>query len=343
MGESVPISYQPTPLPGGRWGPGQLLLTLALCGVAWASVATLCLCVGSTDLGWPEPTTLGLRLPSVLIASLVGAALGAAGVTYQAVLRNPLADPYLLGVSSGASLAVYVWPFIFGAAPALLGSLSQQVFAFAGGTASVAVVFLLAQRGGRLEPVTMLLVGVIVNAVNGAVFLLVHYLTRRFVASGQTGDVLAFLVGAFNTNLTPQQQWTAAVCVLAGVGVLLYLSGALAVAGLGDAEAQSLGVRINRVRWVSLITASLVTASAVAVSGPIGFVGLVCPHLARLVVGTDVRRLMPVTIALGAALLAVADAGSRRMGQLPVGVLTGLLGGPFFLALLWRNRARAGD
>jgi iron complex transport system permease protein len=216
------------------------------------------------------------------------------------------------------------------------------VFAFAGGAASVAVVFLLAQRGGRLEPVTMLLVGVIVNAVNGAVFLLVHYLTRRYVAAGQSGDVLAFLVGAFNTNLTPQQQWIATVCVLAGAIVLLYLSGALAVAGLGDAEAEALGVNIQRVRWVSLVTASLVTASAVAVSGPIGFVGLVCPHLARLVVGADVRRLLPVSIALGAALLAVADAGSRRMGQLPVGVLTGLLGGPFFLALLWRHRTRMG-
>ena len=186
----------------------------------------------------------------------------------------------------------------------------------------------------------MLLVGVIVNAVNGAVFLLVHYLTRRYTAAGQSGDALAFLVGAFNTNLTPEQRYTAAGCVLAGAAVLLYLSGSLAVAGLGDAEAESLGVNVHRVRWASLITASLVTASAGAVSGPIGFVGLVCPHLARLVVGTDVRRLLPVSIALGACLLAVADAGSRRMGQLPVGVLTGLLGGPFFLLLLWRHRAR---
>jgi iron complex transport system permease protein len=122
--------------------------------------------------------------------------------------------------------------------------------------------------------------------------------------------------------------------------VLLYMSGPLAVAALGDAEAESLGVRVQRVRWTTLIAASIVTASAVAVSGPIGFVGLVCPHLARLVVGPDVRRLLPVSIALGAALLAVADAGSRRLGQLPVGVLTGLLGGPFFLFLLWRSRSR---
>jgi iron complex transport system permease protein len=313
---------------------------LALCAAGWAAVALACLCVGSTELGWPGPRTLELRRDSVLIASLVGAALGAAGVTYQAVLRNPLADPYLLGVSSGANLAVYVWPLVFGAAPALLGSVSQQAFAFVGGAASVAVVFLLAQRNGRLDPVTMLLVGVIVNAVNGALFLLVHYLTQRLVASAQSGDPLKLLVGAFNTNLTGAQQATAAACVLAGVAVLLGLSGALAVAGLGDAEAESLGVNVNRVRWAALVAASLVTASAVAVSGPIGFVGLVCPHLARLVVGADVRRLLPVAIALGAALLAIADAGSRRLNQLPVGVLTGLLGGPFFLFLLWRTRAR---
>jgi iron complex transport system permease protein len=323
-----------------HWGPFQLIVTVAACAVGWLLVALACLCVGSTDWGWPLPNMHSFRAESVLVASLVGAALGAAGATYQAILRNPLADPYLLGVSSGASLAVYVWPFLFGAAPALLGSLSQQVFAFAGGAASVAVVFMLAQRGGRLEPVTMLLVGVIVNAVNGATFLLVHYLTRRYVATGQSGDVLRFLVGAFNTNLTVPERWTAAVCVFAGVAVLLYLSGALAVAGLGDAEAESLGVNIQRTRWAALIAASFVTASAVAVSGPIGFVGLVCPHIARLIVGTDVRRLLPVAIALGASLLAVADAGSRRLGQMPVGVLTGLLGGPFFLMLLWRHRTR---
>jgi iron complex transport system permease protein len=325
-----------------RWGPAQLVASLAVCAAGWALVALACMCVGSTHLGWPvDPLTFTFRGESVLTASLVGAALGVAGVTYQSVLRNPLADPYLLGVSSGASLAVYLWPFAFGAAPALVGSVSQQAFAFAGGTASVATVFLLAQRAGRLEPMTMLLVGVIVNAVNGALFLLLHYLTRQFVPAGQAGDPLAFLVGAINTNLTPEQQWTAAAVVLAGATALLYAGGALGVAGLGDAEAESLGVRVQRLRWAALVAASLVTASAVAVSGPIGFVGLVCPHLARLVVGGDVRRVLPVSIALGAALLAAADAGSRRLDQLPVGVLTGLLGGPFFLFLLWRNRRRA--
>ena len=326
-----------------RWGPAELIASLAVCTVVWAVVALGCMCAGSTHWGWPaDPLTFKFRSESVLTSSLVGAALGMAGVTYQAVLRNPLADPYLLGVSSGASLAVYLWPFAFGAAPALVGSVSQQAFAFAGAAASVAVVFATAQRAGRLEPVTMLLVGVIVNAVNGALFLLVYYMTRNNAAAGQTGDPLAFLIGTVNANLTAYQRWTAAAVVGAGAALLMYLAGALGVAGLGDAEAEALGIRVHRLRWTAMVAASLVTASAVAVSGPIGFVGLVCPHLARLVVGGDVRRVLPVSIAAGAALLAIADAGSRRLDQLPVGVLTGLLGGPFFLALLWRSRNRAG-
>jgi iron complex transport system permease protein len=329
-----------------RWGPLQFTATVVICLLAWAVVALGCLCVGSTDVGWPRGGLLALRAENVLIASVVGAALACAGLTYQAVLRNPLADPYLLGVSSGASLVVYLWRLAFSvsreasAMLAVLASVGQHASAFVGGVGSVAIVFLLAQRRGRLEPVMMLLVGVIVNAVNGALFLLAHYVIGRYSSSGQTGDPLTFLVGAFDTNLTPDRQWTLAITVFGGILVLLYLSGALAVAGTGDAEAEALGVNVHRVRWAALITASLVTASSVAVSGPIGFVGLVCPHLARLLVGADVRKLMPVAVALGAALLAVADAGSRRLGQLPVGVLTGLLGGPFFLMLLWRHRNR---
>jgi iron complex transport system permease protein len=143
------------------------------------------------------------------------------------------------------------------------------------------------------------------------------------------------------------QEAAAAVIVAIGFIILLYLSGELNVAVLSDAEAQSLGLRIQRLRWIALIVASLVTAAGVAVSGPIGFVGLVCPHLARLIVGQDQRRLLPVATAIGASLLAIADAISRKLSAvqtvgtvLPVGVLTGLLGGPFFLMLLWQSRRR---
>jgi iron complex transport system permease protein len=158
---------------------------------------------------------------------------------------------------------------------------------------------------------------------------------------------MSFLVGGLQSNLTSGQEWSAALIVGAGLVVLLCAAASLNVATLSDAEARALGVRIVRLRWVVLIVASLMTAAAVAISGPIGFVGLICPHAMRLVVGRDHRVLVPASAAAGAALLAVADAASRALAGaagvgtlLPVGVLTALLGGPFFLWLLFRSQRR---
>lgn len=324
-----------------RFTIGQLLLTHLGSLLLWGAVGGACLLVGSSGFGWPANVeVLKIRLESVLLASLVGAALGAAGVTYQAVLRNPLADPYLLGVSSGAMLTSYLWQFAILAGAPLLAALSQQVSAFIGGLGAVAIVFALASRRGRLDPITLLLVGVIVNAINGAAFLLINALKPEI--SAQAGGPLSFLVGGIQTNLQESQKWAAAGICGSGYVLLVLLAARLNVAGLSEAEALSLGVRIGRLRWVALLCASLVTASAVAISGPIGFVGLVCPHLARLMVGQDNRRLLPLATALGAALLAVADSVSRVMINVlntwpPVGVLTGLLGGPFFLWMLYRR------
>jgi iron complex transport system permease protein len=327
-----------------QWDLGQLLLTIVAALALWAVLAGACLMVGSTGgIGFPSAEQYGYRLELVLLASLIGAALAASGVVYQAILQNPLADPYLLGVSSGASLAAYVWRFapITGVALAW----SQQAFAFAGAIAAVAVVFVIAGARGRLQPLALLLVGVIVNAVNGSIYLLLNSINRGLAG---TGGVEMFLVGGLQTNLESSQKWAAAICVGIGGIILLAISGQLNVAVLSEGEAMSLGVRIHRLRWIALVVASLVTASAVAISGPIGFVGLVCPHLARLFVGHDQRRLLPTAAALGAGLLAVADAASRKLAsqggidtQLQVGVLTGLLGGPFFLLLLWQSSRRA--
>ena len=331
-----------------RWGVGRLLATCAAGALLWALVAAGCLCVGSTrSFGWPDHFVFAYRLEIVLVASLVGAALGAAGVVYQAILRNPLADPYLLGVSSGASLLSLLWYVgILASRTAPIQAAGQQAFAFAGALLSVAVVFLVSSRRGRLDPVTLILVGVIVNAVNGSIYLLIFFRHPELVSRG--GE-FTFLVGGIQTNLTRQQEWVAAACSGAGWLALAYLAGQLNVAPLGEAEAQALGVHIHRLRWVALVLASVITASVVAISGPIGFVGLICPHLGRLIVGRDQRRLLPTATALAAALLAIADAASRYLSQesllrtqLPVGVLTGLLGGPFFLLLLWQNRRAGG-
>ena len=326
-----------------RFSIRQLLLTLALSLLLWLVIAGGCLFYGSSGLGAPaDGYEFSIRLQSILLASLVGAALASAGVAYQAILRNPLADPYLLGVSSGASLATYLWrvPGISGISM-LVGVLSQQGFALAGALTAVAVVFALASRRGKLEPVTLLLVGVIVNAINGSIFLLINALRPEVTAQG--GGTIGFLVGGIQTNIDARQVAAAGIVCATMFVLLMSLARGLNVAGLSQAEAQSLGVRIHRLRWIALMAASVMTASAVAISGPIGFVGLICPHLARQMTGHDARRLLPLSAALGASLLALADTVSRGMIHFvgtwpPVGVITGLLGGPFFLYLLYRQR-----
>jgi iron complex transport system permease protein len=331
-----------------HWSPSRLLVTALICIVGWVAIALCCVCVGSTTNHFHWPVTreiLRIRIEMVLLASLVGAALSAAGVVYQAIMRNPLADPYLLGVSSGAMLSSFIWRFSSLATLTTAASaLGQQAFSFAGALIAIAIVFLLSMRRGKLEPITLLLVGVIVNSINGSIFLLLN--TIKHDVTGGSGP-LTFLIGGIQTNLTLTQELSAAIAVGICWTVLMYLSGQLNAAMVGEAEAAALGIRIHRLRWISLIIASLMTAAVVAISGPIGFIGLVCPHLARLIVGTDQRRLLPVATAMGAILLAIADALSRQLSStslaqtvLPVGVLTGLLGGPFYLALLWRARHR---
>ena len=279
---------------------------------------------------------------NVLPASLIGAALAAAGVAYQAILRNPLADPYLLGVSSGATLTAYLWRLPVIATIPIIGATSPHAFALLGAALAVGVVLIVSRRGGRIDPVTAVLAGVIVNALCGSAFMLLNAIFRDPPGSG---GVMTFLVGDLQTAVSQRDVWISAVLILGSLAALVPMAASLNVVRLSEDEAAALGVRVHRTRWLALGLASLMTAAAVAISGPIGFVGLVCPHVARWFVGNDNRRLLVVSTALGASLLSMADLLERllladdRLGTLvPVGVITSMIGAPFFLVLLLRGR-----
>ncbi|MGC4031416.1 MAG: iron ABC transporter permease [Tepidisphaeraceae bacterium] len=304
------------------------LLGIAL--VVWIIAATLCVLGGSTgrfgvvsfDTGVERLTTY------VLPASIIGAALAAAGVAYQAVLRNPLADPYLLGVSSGATLAAYVWRLPLAAAVPWIAGSSPHLFALAGSILAVAAVLGVLRRSGRIDPTTAVLAGVIVNALCGSAFMLLNAIFRDPPGSG---GMLTFLVGDIQTSAAKRDVWLSTAMMAAGIVALWPLTTSLNAVRLSEDEAASLGVNVHRARWLSLGIASIITAAAVAISGPIGFVGLVCPHIARFFVGNDNRRLLIVSVALGASMLALANLLSRMLlgtsvGTLvPVGVITSMV------------------
>ena len=277
---------------------------------------------------------LDVRLPRILTAALVGGNLAVAGVIFQAILLNPLADPYTLGVSSGAA---------FGASLALLanlawlGSLSVPLAAFVGALLAVLAVLGLAGGDRSYAGNSLILAGVIVAAILSAGIGLVKYL-----ADEQVSVIIFWLMGSFAART-----WADVGLVLAAglltLGLGLYHGRDLNVMALGERGATSLGLDTARLRKRLLIVASLGTAVSVSVSGIIGFVGLIVPHLLRLLIGPDNRKLIPAAGLMGAILLLLADTISRAMlsREVPVGVLTALIGGPFF-CLIFRKKLGRG-
>jgi len=278
---------------------------------------------------------MDVRLPRILCAVLVGAGLAVAGVVYQGILLNPLADPYTLGISSGAA---------FGASLALLldmamlGRFSVPLFAFAGALATLFTVLSLSSFNGRMSANTLILAGVIVSAILAAAISFIKYL-----ADEQVSVIIFWLMGSLASR-----SWTdvlvVLIAVVIGTGITIYYGRDLNILSLGHRTASSLGVETVRVRRNLLLSASLVAAVCVSVSGIIGFVGLIIPHLMRFLVGPDNRRLTMVSALAGAMLLLAADTTTRALlpREVPVGVLTALLGGPFF-CYIFRQRHRAGQ
>ena len=298
----------------------------------------------------PDASILfGLRLPRAILAALVGCALASAGTALQALLRNPLAEPFVLGVSGGAALggslvlvAAAGLAHASSTASALVGAAPPvAVGAVLGAVASTLLVFALGRIGGRLVPEAALLVGIVFNAFAAGVISLLKLL----VPPEQAARLLYWLMGAVG-YADPGTLVAGAVLLGVAVAVLVALSAQLNLLSLGDDEAASLGVEVGRARGAVFLAASLATGAAVALAGLVGFVGLIVPHLLRRLFGPDHRVLLPASALFGAAFLVLADAAARLAflplgSEPPVGALTALLGGPLFLWLLRRTERSA--
>lgn len=291
---------------------------------------------GSGTTGDPalDQIVWNFRAPRVVLAALVGTGLAVSGVVLQAVVANPLADPYVLGVSSGASLgAVLVITLTSGA----LGGLGVSSAAFLGAVGAVVLVFLLGQRGGRLAPTRLVLSGVAV----GYLFLAATSYLQLRATPTELRTVMFWMLGSVAGAQWGQLPIVSTVVLTTTVALALF-GRQLNVLLAGDESATALGVDVNRLRAVLLVLSSLLTGTVIAVAGGIGFVGLMIPHLVRLVSGADHRKLLPQSALVGAVYLVVVDLLSRtvnRPNELPLGILTALFGAPFFLWLLRRNKS----
>ncbi len=278
---------------------------------------------------------LRARLPRILFAAVTGGALSVSGVVFQAILRNPLASPFTLGISGGGSLGAVV-AIVLGWDLSVGGLSLLPLSSFAGSLAIVLVVYGLSRTRRHLSPMTLLLSGVVLNYLCAAAILLIHYFsnfTKAFL-------MMRWMMGGLDVyeyskllSLTP--------FFLLGLPVLMAQSRYLNVLSTGEEWAATRGVNVNRLITTLYFCASLLTGSVVAFAGPIGFVGLVVPHLLRLTVGADHRLLLPVSFLFGGAFLIVCDTIARTVlapTEIPVGIFTSLLGGPFFLWLLLRRK-----
>ncbi len=311
-----------------------MLLSLGVGGVALAPERVLGALLSPNDPA-VRPADVAivwdLRLARVLLAALVGAGLAGAGAAFQGLFRNPLADPFVIGASGGAAL---------GATLAIIGGaagwmpLSVPLAAFVGALLAVLVVYIIAASGNDASVIALLLAGAALSTVLSALVSLLMLLNDR-----QLPEIFAWLLGGF-----AGRSWghllLSGPALLLGLGVLWLMARPLDALSTGEETARSLGLPLAQARGVIVVAASLATAAAVAASGIVGFVGLIAPHLARLICGSGHARLIPASALIGALLLVLADSVARSIVaplELPVGILTALLGGPLFLWLLRRR------
>jgi len=273
-----------------------------------------------------------LRLPRAVLAALVGAGLAGAGGAFQSMFRNPLADPFVIGASGGAALGATLAIVLAGNGP--LRGVSTSLAAFVGALGAVFLVYLLAASSGETIS-ALLLAGATLSTSLSAVVSLLMLLNDQ-----KLQEIFAWLMGSFSGRSWPQL-WASGPLILIGLGLLWLLARPLDALATGDDSARSLGLPLEQARVAIVCAASLVTAAAVASCGIIGFVGLIAPHIGRLLVGTGYRRLLPISALIGALMLLATDSLARSLMpplELPVGIFTALIGGPSFLWLLRRRQ-----
>ncbi len=327
----------------------SLLIRMAVAAAVLGVILAVCLLIGS------EPVSLAkalhgpwldgqvnidyeilfrFRLPRVLLAAIIGAALAAAGCVFQAVLRNPLADPYILGVSSGAGLGAMI-AAILGWTWSMMGLSAMMLAAFIGALGTTWLVWLIGRTAGRANITALLLAGVVVNAFFSAMMMFLASIAR----ATQVQSAMFWLMGSISQMQQFEVVGTAALLVALAVYGLIRLGPSLNMLSFGPEDAAALGLSISKVCFIAFAVSALITSAAVCLGGLIGFVGLIVPHAVRLVAGPDHRQLIPVSALVGGAFVALADTVARVVvapAMLPVGVVTALAGGPFFLILLVR-------
>jgi iron complex transport system permease protein len=291
---------------------------------------------GATSIDWSSETArtilLRIRLPRVLLAAAIGATLAVAGVTFQTLLRNALADPFILGVSGGAAAgAAIATAFRLARFPGVV-----PVVAFLGACGATGAVFLLARRREHTDPTRLLISGLVLNAFFSAIILISFALSRSADLTAALRWMMGSVFGASWTDVA-----LLASLLAVALAALAFVANDLRLLAFGEEDAKARGVNVERVKLIGFGVASVVTGAAVAVSGIIGFVGLLVPHLIRLIWRRDFRFLLPLCALGGATLLVLADLLSRVIvphAELPIGAFTAILGVPFFLSLLRRAR-----
>ncbi|UCD75104.1 MAG: iron ABC transporter permease [Phycisphaerales bacterium] len=324
----------------------QLIGLVILAVLAAAAIITrLLIYRGSDDSliwSWPESGIAELRRTSIAVAAIAGVSLAVSGVLLQALLRNPLASPFILGISSGAALgvmtAVYVG-HLMGRSAA--GGGAHPLPALAGALTALCIVYLLGQRRGWLDPLSLVLVGVVVSAICGALIMFLQHLAPH----GLRSDLVTWMMGYIHPDVPAALLIATGATALLGLAAGMALGRAMDAGTLEDDEARSIGLAIGPLRLVMFLLAGVLTSAAVALAGPIGFVGLIAPHAARLLLGPRHAVLVAGAALVGVVLLVGGDATCQVInvsgGRMPVGVFTALVGGPAFIWLLRSGRGRA--